>query len=87
MALAHARVHPRTVKSLSEICTNFVVDVCKQLMAHRNKQIELQKEHEAQIASMLEKSDGVWLSNRWLTIIFIVYNVCFLIALTWGFLI
>ena len=39
-----ARVHPDTLKALNEICTNFVVEVGKQLMAHRDRQLELQKE-------------------------------------------
>ena len=41
-----ARVHPDTLKAVNEICTNFVVEVGKQLMAHRDRQLELQKEHE-----------------------------------------
>lgn len=60
-----ARVHPQTMKSLSEICTNFVVEVGKQLMAHRDKQLELQKEHEVQMAKMLKSGKGTWLSDRW----------------------
>ena len=70
-----AQVHPQTLKSLNEICTNFVVEVGRQLMAHRDKQLELQKEHEERIARMLEKNKGVWLSNRWVKILFI----CFLV--------
>ena len=30
-----------TGKALNEICTNFVVEVGKQLMAHRDRQLEL----------------------------------------------
>ena len=73
-----ARVHPQTMKSLSDICTNFVVEVGKQLMAHRDKQLELQKEHEERIARMLEKGNGIWLSDRWMKVLFIfffLYNV------------
>ena len=33
-----------TGKALNEICTNFVVEVGKQQMAHRDRQLELQKE-------------------------------------------
>ena len=53
-----AQVHPQTLKSLNNICTNFVVEVGRQLMAHRDKQLELQREHEKRIACMLEKSKG-----------------------------
>ena len=69
------QVHPQTLKSLNNICTNFVVKVGLQLMAHRDKQLELQKEHEKRIARMLEKSKGVWLSDKWVKILFI----CFLL--------
>ena len=51
------RVHPQTMKSLSEICTNFVVEM--------GKQLELQKEHEARMAKMLKSGKGIWLSDRW----------------------
>lgn len=47
-----------TLKALNEICTNFVVEVGKQLMAHRDRQLELQKEHEERIARMLERNKG-----------------------------
>lgn len=70
-----AQVHPQTLKSLNNICMNFVVEVGRQLMAHRNKQLELQKEHEKRIACMLEKSKGIWLSDKWVKILF----VCFLL--------
>lgn len=68
-----ARVHPQTMKSLSEICTNFVVEVGRQLMAHRDKQLELQKEHEKRIARMFESGKGIWLSDRWVKILFVFF--------------
>ena len=72
-----AQVHPQTLKSLNNICTNFVVEVGRQLMAHRDKQLELQKEHEKRIVRMLEKSKGIWLSDKWVKILFVgflLYN-------------
>ena len=80
-----ARVHPQTLKSLNNICTNFVVEVGRQLMAHRDKQLELQKEHEKRIARMLEKNEGVWLSNHWLKILTIVMTICYFAVLLWAF--
>ena len=68
-----AQVHPQTLKSLNNICTNFVVEVGRQLMAHRDKQLELQKEHEKRIACMLEKSKGIWLSDRWVKVLFVFF--------------
>ena len=73
-----AQVHPQTLKSLNNICMNFVVEVGRQLMAYRDKQLEQQEEHEKRIASMLEKSKGIWLSDKWVKILFIcflLYNV------------
>lgn len=70
-----AQVHPKTLESLNNICINFVVEVGRQLMAHRDKQLELQKEHEKRMACMLEKSKGIWLSDKWVKILF----VCFLL--------
>lgn len=64
-----ARVHPQTMNSLSEICMSFVVDVGRQLMAHRDKQLEQQKEHEERIARMLAKNKGIWLSDRWVKVL------------------
>ena len=66
-----AQVHPQTLKSLNNICTNFVVEVGRQLMAHRDKQLELQMEHEKRIVRMLEKSKGIWLSDKWVS-----YSMC-----------
>ena len=70
-----AQVHPQTLKSLNNICMNFVVEVGRQLMAHRNKRFELQKEHEKRRACMLEISKGLWRSDKWVKILF----VCFLL--------
>ena len=73
-----AQVHPQTLKSLNNICMNFVVEVGRQLMAYRDKQLEQQEEHEKRIACMLEKSKGIWLSDKWVKILFIcflLYNV------------
>lgn len=79
------QVHPQTLKSLNNICTNFVVEVGRQLMVHRDKQLELQKEHEKRIACMLEKNEGVWLSNRWFKILTIVMTFCYFVVLLWAF--
>lgn len=79
-----AQVHPQTLKSLNDICTNFVVEVGRQLMAHRDKQLKLQKEHEERIARMLESNEGIWLSNRWTTFAVIVLGVFCLAVILWA---
>lgn len=79
-----AQVHPQTLKSLNEICTNFVVEVGRQLMAHRDKQLKLQKEHEERIAHMLERNEGLWLSNRWAIFTVIVLGIFCLAVILWA---
>lgn len=79
-----AQVHPQTLKSLNDICTNFVVEVGKQLMAHRDKQLELQKEHEKHIACMLKSNEGIWLSNRWVIFTVIVLGIFCLAVILWA---
>lgn len=65
-----AQVHPQTLKSLNEICTNFVVEVGRQLMEHWDKQLELQKEYEKRLTQMLERDQGIWLSDKWMKVLF-----------------
>ena len=79
-----AQVHPQTLKSLNSICTNFVVEVGRQLMAYRDKQLELQKEHEKRIARMLEKSRGVWLSDSWVKVLFVFFLLCTTIVIIYA---
>ena len=89
-----ATIRPDTLKALNEVCDNFVIDVGRQLMAHRNKQLEQQKAHEQRIARlqlerqrsheqritrMLRDSQGIWLSNRWAKILFVFLTVYSLI--------
>ena len=49
-------------------------------MAHRDKQLEQQEKHEKRIASMLEKSKGIWFSDRWVKvfvhILSLIHNYC-----------
>ena len=79
-----AQVHPQTLKSLNDICTNFVVEVGRQLMVHRDKQLEQQKEHEKRIARMLESNEGIWLSNHWATFTVIVLGIFCLAVILWA---
>ena len=65
-----AQVHPQTLKSLNNICTNFVVEVGRQLMAR--------------IARMLEKSKGVWLSDSWVKVLFVFFLLCTTIVIIYA---
>ena len=53
-----ATIRPDTLKALNEVCDNFAIDVGRQLMAHRNKQLEQQKAHEQRIARMLQSHEA-----------------------------
>ena len=82
--LQSRKIGAQTLKSLNDICTNFVVEVGKQLMAHRDKQLELQKEHEERIACMLKSNEGIWLSNRWGIFTVIVLGIFCLAVILWA---
>ena len=53
-----ATIRPDTLKALNEVCDNFVIDVGRQLMSHRNKQLEQQKAHEQRIARMMQSHEA-----------------------------
>ena len=53
-----ATIRPDTLKALNEVCDNFVIDVGRQLMAHRDKQLEQQKTHEQRITRMMESHEA-----------------------------
>ena len=91
-----ATIRPDTLKALNEVCDNFVIDVGRQLMAHRNKQLEQQKAHEQRIARlqierqrtheqrisrMLIDSRGLWISYTWLKILSIIFTIYALIVI------
>ena len=93
-----ATIRPDTLKALNEVCDNFVIDVGRQLMSHRNKQLEQQKaheqritrmmqSHEAQITHMLTGRQGIWLSNNWTKILFVflaVYSILIILYVKFG---
>ena len=76
-----ATIRPDTLKALNKVCDNFVIDVGRQLMAHRNKQLEQQKAHEQRIARMLADSRGLWISYTWLKILSIIFTIYALLVI------
>ena len=91
-----ATIRPDTLKALNEVCDNFVIDVGRQLMAHRNKQLEQQKAHEQRIARLqferqraheqriariLTDSRGLWISNTWLKVLSIIFTIYALLVI------
>ena len=65
-----ATIRPDTLKALNEVCDNFVIDVGRQLMAHRDKQLEQQKAHEQRLMRLLAGRSGIWISDRWMKFLF-----------------
>ena len=53
-----ATIRPDTLKALNEVCDNFVIDVGRQLMAHRDKQLEQQKAHEQRLTRMMQSHEA-----------------------------
>ena len=76
-----ATIRPDTLKALNEVCDNFVIDVGRQLMAHRDKQLAQQKAHEQRIAHTLTNSRGLWISYYWLKILSIIFGIYALLAI------
>ena len=53
-----ATIRPDTLKALNEVCGDFVVEVGRQLMAHRDNQLEQQKAHEQRITRMMQSHEA-----------------------------
>lgn len=43
------------------------------------------EEHSKELAKHLQKDEGIWISNRWLTILTIIYVICYLAILLWAY--
>ena len=87
-----ARVHPDSLKAISDTCDKFALDIADQLLAHRNKQLEQQKAHEERIARMMQSHEmditrvltgrhGIRLPNHQTKILFVFLAVYTLIIL------
>lgn len=80
-----AAVHPETLKALNEISMNFVIEEGTQLMAHKDKQIELHEKYMKRIAEMFKQNEGIWLSNHWLRFLIIVQVIFAIAVFLWAY--
>ena len=74
-----ARVHPDSLKAISDTCNKFALDVANQLTVHRNKQLEQQKAHEQRLMRLLAGHSGIWISDRWMKFLFVFFVIYSLI--------
>ena len=51
---------------------------------HIKAEKELLEEHSKKLAKHLQNNKGIWISNRWLTMLAIVYVICYLAILLWA---
>ena len=51
---------------------------------HIKAEKKLLEEHRKELAKHLQKNEGFWISNRWLTILTIIYVICYLAILLWA---
>ena len=53
---------------------------------HIKTEKKLLEEHSKELAKHLQKNEGIWLSNRWLTILIVVCGLCYLVIVLWALL-
>lgn len=51
--------------------------------AHIKAEEELLERHRTKLAGHLRNNEGIWLSNRWLTILLVVQSLCYLAVALW----
>ena len=51
---------------------------------HIKAEKKLLEEHCKELAKHLQKDEGIWIPNRWITIMTIVYIICYLAILLWA---
>lgn len=57
----------------------------KELLTHHQKVLEqMMENHRTELAKKLRNNEGVWLSDRWMKIIFGVYTSCMLAVALWA---
>ena len=57
----------------------------KELLTHHQKVLEqMMENHRTELAKHLRNNEGIWLSDRWMKIIFGVYTSCMLAVALWA---
>lgn len=69
----HARVDDSELTRVNQCSAN-----------HIKAEKKLLEEHSKGLVKHLQKNEGIWISNRWLTILTIIYAICYLAILLWS---
>ena len=72
-AVIHAKVDDSELAKMNQCSAN-----------HIKAEKKLLEEHSKELAKHLQKNEGIWISNRWLTMLTIVYVICYLAILLWA---
>lgn len=67
----------------AKIGTDELAKVNQCSAAHIKAEEELLERHRNKLAKHLRNNEGIWLSNRWLTILFVVQLLCYLAVTLW----
>ena len=72
-AVIHAKVDDSELAKMNQCSAN-----------HIKAEKKLLEEHSKELAKHLQKNEGIWISTRWLTMLTIVYVICYLAILLWA---
>ncbi|MBO5181297.1 MAG: hypothetical protein J6B92_05340 [Paraprevotella sp.] len=67
----------------AKIGTDELAKVNQCSAAHIKAEEELLEKHRTNLAKHLRDNEGIWLSNRWLTILLVVQFLCYLAVALW----
>lgn len=69
----------------AKISTDELAKVNQCSTNHIKAEEELLENHRTKLAKHLRNSEGIWLSNRWLTILLFVYGFCIFVIILWSY--
>lgn len=69
----------------AKISTDELAKVNQCSAKHIKAEKELLENHRTKLAKHLQESEGVWLSNRWFTILLFVYGFCIFVIILWSY--
>lgn len=76
-----------SVEELTKVrqCTQAIIEQEQTVLTdHLRKQREQLQVHNDKVLKQLRHAEGIWLSNRWLTILLVVYGVSFFVVVLWA---
>lgn len=69
----------------AKISTDELAKVNQCSTNHIKAEEELLENHRTKLAKHLRNSEGIWLSNRWFTILLFVYGFCIFVIILWSY--